>query len=221
MLKCLKCGHESDFAFRALTIRTLPVRDLSGEKKVQAIGDFQDFGVCASCAAQTLSVKKDIRRNVGKKFGGFALVAVAGILLEAAAFLFLNAERVYVLLGLAAIACGLIGMYSSAKDGMEEKNRISSMSNEDALRYAAWACVLENAPKKDLDADLSYIPVDRETRKRKNGDLMILYDLLPQIAVKAHKMICEDYDGSSGGGSAPAAVENAAGDAGAAEHSTK
>ena len=41
------------------------------------------------------------------------------------------------------------------------------------------------APKKENENDLSYIPVNEKTLARKNGDLMILYHLLPEIAVEA------------------------------------
>lgn len=41
------------------------------------------------------------------------------------------------------------------------------------------------APKKENENDLTYIPINEQTLRRKNGDLMILYDLLPEIAVQA------------------------------------
>jgi hypothetical protein len=49
--------------------------------------------------------------------------------------------------------------------------------------------MLEGAPKKDDINDITYIPVDEKTLARKNGDLMVLYDLVPEIAVEAHKRI--------------------------------
>ena len=48
---------------------------------------------------------------------------------------------------------------------------------------------MDAAPKKHDINDITYIPVDEETLARKNGDLMILYDLLPEIAIEAHKRI--------------------------------
>ena len=33
------------------------------------------------------------------------------------------------------------------------------------------------------------LPVNKKTRSRKNGDLMILYNLLPEIAVEAWKRL--------------------------------
>ena len=192
MNTCISCGKEGTYSFHALTIRTLPVRDLSGEKKVQAIGDFQDFCVCRSCAEAMLSRKKDVRHNMSKKFLGFGLTTAAGILWTAAAALFLNAEWIYLSVGLAAIACGLIGLVSAWKEGKGEQEKIGNMGQEEALQYAAWQTVLEKAPSKNQDENLTYIPVTEETKRRKNGDLMILYDLLPAIAAKAWEMIQEE-----------------------------
>ncbi|MBQ5951399.1 MAG: hypothetical protein IJL66_04580 [Lachnospiraceae bacterium] len=48
-------------------------------------------------------------------------------------------------------------------------------------------------PKKDKDIDLTYIPVDQKTMQRKNGDLMILYDLLPEIALQAYDRVHREY----------------------------
>ena len=47
--------------------------------------------------------------------------------------------------------------------------------------------ICPEAPKKEDMNDLTYIPVNEKTRSRKNGDLMILYNLLPEIAVQAWK----------------------------------
>ena len=50
---------------------------------------------------------------------------------------------------------------------------------------------IDGAPKKNDINDITYIPVNEETLARKNGDLMILYELLPEIAIEAHKRIHE------------------------------
>ena len=48
---------------------------------------------------------------------------------------------------------------------------------------------IAEAPKKEDINDLTYIPVNEKSRSRKNGDLMILYHLLPEIAVEAWKRL--------------------------------
>ena len=44
-------------------------------------------------------------------------------------------------------------------------------------------------PKKDGDNDLTYIPITEKTLAMKNGDLMIMYDLLPEIAKEAWNIL--------------------------------
>ena len=63
------------------------------------------------------------------------------------------------------------------------------MTREEGLRSCAWECMIQGAPKKNDVNDITYIPVDETTLARKNGDLMILYDLLPEIAVQAYEKI--------------------------------
>ena len=59
----------------------------------------------------------------------------------------------------------------------------------EALQEAAWDVFIAEAPKNEDVNDLTYIPVNEKTRSRKNGDLMILYNLLPEIAVEAWKRL--------------------------------
>ena len=54
MAACLKCGGEGDYSFRVLEVHTLHVRDLDGEKRVQALGDFREYAVCCVCAQARL-----------------------------------------------------------------------------------------------------------------------------------------------------------------------
>ena len=57
------------------------------------------------------------------------------------------------------------------------------------MEQCAWECLVDGAPKKNDVNDITYIPINGKTLERKNGDLMILYDLLPEIAIEAHKRI--------------------------------
>ena len=41
------------------------------------------------------------------------------------------------------------------------------------------------SPRKEGSEDLTYIPINEKTLARKNGDLMVLYGLLPEISVQA------------------------------------
>ncbi len=65
---------------------------------------------------------------------------------------------------------------------MTERKRILAMTPDRALEYAAWRCFLMDAPKKYEDNEITYIPIDDETRELAAGELGLKYDLLPAIA---------------------------------------
>ena len=115
----------------------------------------------------------------------FALLAIAGL---AVILLFLHQGAIR-LLGIGMFLCGILCAYSNAKTGGKRRRELSAMTREEGLRSCAWECMIQGAPKKNDVNDITYIPVDETTLARKNGDLMILYDLLPEIAVQAYEKI--------------------------------
>lgn len=55
---CIKCGAAAQEHFRALKVHTLHIRDFSGEKRVQMLGNITEFGVCRDCANEQLQKRK-------------------------------------------------------------------------------------------------------------------------------------------------------------------
>ena len=186
MEKCIACGKDAKITFKALEVQTLHVRDLDREKRVQALGEFHDFAVCRECAQEKLSRELGVFREILGSLVRFGLVLAAGIILLV---IFLWKDRVFTMLGLAAIACGLIGIISKIAEGRTRSAQLKAMKGDKALETAAWDVVKLHAPKKYQDSDLTYIPVTPDVRRMKNGDIMIEYKLLPEIAVKAYEMI--------------------------------
>lgn len=191
-MKCVKCGSEHNgYRFPVLQVQTLHVRDVNREKRVQALGDFEEYTVCPGCAEdkyrRILDTGSIVRKNC-LLYGG---LMVLGILL---CLLFWQGEGVFRLLGLGLIAGGGLCLGGNIRNAAARKRELLSLGAEEALRRCAWECMLEGAPKKNDINDITYIPIDETTLSRKNGDLMILYDLLPEIAVEAHKRIHEQAE---------------------------
>ncbi|MBR5960038.1 MAG: hypothetical protein IKZ98_03520 [Clostridia bacterium] len=188
--KCIRCGGPAAYPIRALEVRTLPVRGLGGERKVQALGDEKQSGVCERCAQEQLSLSLDPVRAEKPRLIRFGAVFAAGLLIEAVTFLFLKDNRqVFLLLGIAALVCGVLGIYDVLNKAKEKRASLRALPETEALEEAAWDVFVGEAPKKEDVNDLTYIPVNEKTRSRKNGDLMILYHLLPEIAVEAWKRL--------------------------------
>ena len=183
---CTKCGKEhNDYHFRALRVETLHVRDIGKESRVQALGDFEEFSACAACAEEKLASHRISREALIKTCIPFVLMMVAGVIV---AVLF-RSELPLAVFGVGLCVCGMTCLYGNVRNRTAKMREMNALSEEEALYRCAWECVLDSAPKKNDINDISYIPVDEETLARKNGDLMILYDLLPEIAIEAHKRI--------------------------------
>lgn len=190
-MTCLKCKKGEDspskkFSFHVLEVQTLRVRDMGGEKRVQALGRFQDFEVCEACAREQLEKNLSVSKSILPGCIKFGLILLAGILIS---IFCRNMGTPIRFLGVAAAACGVLGIFDTIRIGKRHRQDFQAMSSKEALEEAAWEVLLDQAPKKSEDSDLSYIPVNKKTLKMKNGDLMNVYDLLPEIAIKAYDLI--------------------------------
>lgn len=177
---CIQCGGAARYSFEALEIHTLHVRDLKGEKRVQALGSRTEFHVCADCAQKQL--QKNREGVHAKQLLPFAAILLLGIVCAAA---FWNGEGAFRLFGTCGVICGILGIVSTAKGVRQRQEQYDNLPEEDALEKAAWEVAVLRAPRKQGDHDLTYLPITQETLAMKNGDLMIAYNLLPDIAVQA------------------------------------
>ena len=185
-MTCIKCGKEhSDYHFRVLHVETLHVRDIGRESRVQTLGDFEEFTVCGDCAKAKYEAYVHNEQVLKKTSLPFVLMILAGI---AIALLF-RSELPILLFGAGMAVCGGTCLYGNLRNRSAKKRELDALPLEKALYRCAWECLVDAAPKKHDINDITYIPVDEETLARKNGDLMILYDLLPEIAIEAHKRI--------------------------------
>ncbi|MDO4617084.1 MAG: hypothetical protein Q4B03_06465 [Lachnospiraceae bacterium] len=159
---------------------------MSGEKRVQALGKFQDYEVCRPCAEEQLHAVCSPGKSVLSRCAVFGGIFLLGVFVSV---LFRSGAAQIRFFGVAAMICGALGIYEAIRNARRHRLEYQAMSDQDALQEAAWEVLLANAPKKSEDSDLSYIPVDKRTLAMKKGDLMNVYDLLPEIAVKAYDLI--------------------------------
>lgn len=186
-MECLKCGRPAEYVFHVLEVRTLHLRDIFGEKRVQALGKSLGYAVCGTCAAARLDQIRRPWRGMAKSGTPFAAALALGIILIS--LLPTDGNAVLRLMGPAAAICGALGLAATVRDGFRRRNEFGALPGKEALTRAAWECLLETAPIKSGDSDLTYIPIDRKTLAMKDGDLMMFYHLLPQIAAQAYGLI--------------------------------
>ena len=83
--RCMACGGNGEHALSGLTVRTLHVRGIGGEKRVQALGGVQTGCVCRACAEKQLAKERDLFRATAPRleiFAGIALLAVLALILR-------------------------------------------------------------------------------------------------------------------------------------------
>lgn len=186
-MKCIKCGKEhNDFHFRVLQVQTFHVRDFGKNSKVQALGDFEEYSVCGDCAREKYDTTMAVDAAVKKLCLIWGTVMLLGLVVTVA---FWNGEGVLRLAGLGALVGGGLVLMGQLQTATKAKRELMAMGEEEGMYHCAWLCMIDGAPKKNDINDITYIPVDEKTLARKNGDLMILYDLVPEIAIQAHKRI--------------------------------
>ncbi len=194
---CIACHKQAQYTIRALQLRTLHVRTMTGEEKYQVPDDsVLEYGVCRECAAKRLKEHRT-GQSGRKRIIIFAVIALAGVLLltGAARIGALAGQdqisQVLRMLGLAAVICGIAGFLATARDAGAEKKRLSGMTEEKALEECAWQVFLDHAPKEmgEEKWNLTYIPVNAKTLSTLPGDLMILYDIQPGVAKEVMKKI--------------------------------
>ena len=120
----------------------------------------------------------------------FAVLSVVGIALSLLLTFgdFMPALRV---IGPMAIVVGIIGIAGKVREILSEREAVSRMNHYEALRYCAWQLLLNNAPKKYGDDDITYIPVNDDTKRMSANELSERYNLLRTISLKAHEKIHE------------------------------
>ncbi len=120
MATCISCKKESEIHFRALEVHTLPVRDLGGEKKVQALGEFKDFDVCRECALKKQEDVMNYKKAAGRKLAVYAgIVLVGGVLLAVIFAGLLN--RVFMTMWIACVLGGVLMAAGTLQSGRDKK----------------------------------------------------------------------------------------------------
>lgn len=188
-MNCSNCQKEADYRYRVLEIQTLHVRSLKGDNRVQALGRFQDFGICRSCAEMKLKDTLEFS-GVRKKHCIFSsIIIILGCIL----LYTMGSDGLTGFTALFFILGGVLIAYGTLREWFLIKKELMALPFEERLERAAWLLLLTIAPHKSIDSDISYIPVNSKTLNMKKGDFMIMYDLIPEIVEKAWSVINADY----------------------------
>ena len=188
-MPCLSCSESpAEYSFRVLEIHTLHVRDFDGERLIQSLGEERVFSVCSACVSSEMRAVLFPAVRILNRCAGFGVLVLAGLVMTLTLSLkpeLMGAVRV---LGPLAVLTGISGILGRVREILAQRKILAGLSEDDALRFSAWGCVLKNAPKKYSDNDITYIPVD-DAMSLSPEELAVKYGLLPAISRKAYEVI--------------------------------
>ena len=188
-MPCLSCNNsQPEYSFRVLEVHTLHIRDFSGERLVQALGETRTFEVCAACVSSEMRAVLYPAGRILRKCSGFVMLLLAGLGLTLTVSLnpeMMNALR---LIGPLAVFVGVSGTIGKVREILAQRKVLAGMSEQEARKSSAWQCVLKDAPKKYNDNDITYLPID-DALKFTPEELAVKYCLLSPISRKAYEVI--------------------------------
>lgn len=186
MGRCLHCQQNQVPSRLLLEVQTLHIRDIAGEKRVQALGNFIEAGVCDSCALRWQEDRQKPSVHLAKPLGAALILLLVGM----AAFLLLE-ELPLRIFGLGSIVCALTVAFSAVQKLRRERSAARDRTDAENLAQASWDLLLSCLPRKAQDSDLTYLPVTEPFLDRTVQELVLEYDLLPAIAQKAQTLAAE------------------------------
>ena len=188
-MPCLSCNKSpAEYSFRVLEIHTLHVRDFDGEKLIQSLGEERVFSVCSACVSSEMRAVLFPAVRILKRSAGFGVLILAGLVMTLT--LSLNPELMGAIriIGPLAVLTGISGILGRAREILAQRKILAGLSENEARKYSAWQCVINNAPQKYNDNDITYIPVD-DAMSLSPEELAVKYGLLPAISRKAYEVI--------------------------------
>ena len=191
-MPCLSCNKSpSEYSFRVLEIHTLHVRDFDGERLIQSLGEEIVFSVCSACVSSEMRAVLFPAVRILKGSAGFGVLIIAGLVMTLT--LSLNAELMGAIriIGPLAVLTGISGIFGRVREIFSHRKILAGLRENEARKYSAWQCVINNAPKKYNDNDITYIPVD-DAMSLTPEELAVKYGLLPAISRKAYEVIYKE-----------------------------
>ena len=186
MGQCLRCQQTEVTPRLLLEVQTLHIRDIAGEKRVQALGNFIEAGVCEGCARRWQAEQGRTAARLAKPLGAALVLLAVGL----GAF-FLLEELPLRIFGLGAVICALTVTFSAVQSLRRERSDAQGRTETENLERANWDLLVSCLPKKAQDSDLTYLPVTEAFLEKTVQELALEYDLLPAIAQKARTMAAE------------------------------
>ena len=125
-MNCSNCQKEADFRYRVLEVQTLNVRSLKGHNRVQALGKFQDYGICRSCAERKLREVLEFSGEKRKHCIFSIIIIILGLLI----ILNKGSEDIVGFTGIFFILGGILIEYGTVSEWLKLRKELNALTPE-------------------------------------------------------------------------------------------
>lgn len=185
-MECLKCKKETGNVRRLLEVQTLHIRDLNGERMVQALGSFLEAGVCEDCVDAAIREAENPDKRLHCLAARCACLFLGGLLL-----LLIWKELPLRIAGAAAMVCGASVWYGAYQRATEERRLVRGKTKAELRQIYTLKLLQKSLPQKSLDSDLTYMDISADFLQTPPLVIANQYGVLPKIARKALLLAAE------------------------------
>lgn len=175
MARCVRCGGDPHYHIQLMEVRTYQNPLIYEQEPVQVVERTVEMDVCRDCARHQL--RGDLHLLSGKEGFQLGLVAMMTVLCLRA---YRSGQSAAMLPG--AAACLALGVGCTFLEAWTRHKRYISMPEPEELEAAAAEVAIAHAEQQSDGAETIYIPVTADTMKLCSDDLMIGFDLQPEVS---------------------------------------
>lgn len=175
---CAVCGGRAERALPLREVLTLPIREMGGERRVQALGERLEAAVCDECLRRYMEEIRCPRAAIWRAAALFGGITALGALMV---FGLLPLGMDLRLPGAAALIMGPLGLAQRLLQIRARRAEALAAQGDGEGRYA-HELLSRALPSKEGENDLSYVPLWGPAAGMDAQQLARRYRLLPQIA---------------------------------------
>ena len=175
MARCVQCGGVPQYHIQLMEVRMYQNPLIYEQEPVQVVEQTVKMDVCGDCARRQL--RGDLHLLSPKELFQLGMVALMTAL---CLWVYRSGQSAAMLPG--AAACLVLGVGCTLAEARARHRKYASMPEPEELEAAAAEVAIAHAEQTDGGAETIYIPVTADTMKLRSDDLMIDFDLQPEVS---------------------------------------
>ena len=175
MACCVRCGGVPQYHIQLMEVRTYQNPLIYEQEPVQIMERTVEVDVCGDCARRQL--RGDMYLLSSKELFQLSMVALMTAL---CLWVYRSGQNAAMLQG--AVICFVLGVGCTLWEAQTRRKRYASMPEAEELEAAAAEVATAHVEQKSDGVEAIYIPITEDTIKLRSDDLMVDFDLQPEIS---------------------------------------